>query len=124
MPMMHNLVHGSAGSDSSDIVVCITLETTSTDQMFKEESKIQNTTDEEILSERKKNCRPRLIHLDWCICSVREEFKVMDLGKAVVDPKVWIDDATQERTRVTQDLVLAEGISFTDAINKLMKSVE
>ena len=55
---------------------------------------------------------------------MRDEFKVMDLGKAVVDPKVWIDDATQERTRVTQDLVLAEGISFTEAINKLTESVE
>ena len=121
---MHNLVHGGSAGKDSDIVVCLTWETTSADSTFREESKSQSTIDDELLTERRKNCRPRLIHLDWCICSVRNEFEVLDLGKTVVDPKVWIDDTTQERTRVTQDLVLAEGVSFTAAISKLTKSIE
>lgn len=36
---------------------------------------------------------PRVIHLDWCVCSVKD-FKVLDSANAYINPGVSIDEAT------------------------------
>ena len=66
---------------------------------------------------------PRVIHLDWCVCSVKD-FKVLESAHAIVNPGVSIDSATTAATRLTQATVEREGITFTDALEKLTRSIE
>jgi len=40
---------------------------------------------------------PRVIHLDWCVCSVKD-FKVLESAHAIVNPGVSIDAATTSQT--------------------------
>ena len=43
---------------------------------------------------------PRVLHLDWCICSVHE-FKVLESAHAIVDPGISIDATTTENTKIS-----------------------
>jgi len=61
---------------------------------------------------------PRVIHLDWCVCSVKD-FKVLESANAVVNPGLAIDAQTAALTRVTQDAVSAQGVSLAEAIEKV-----
>ena len=61
---------------------------------------------------------PRVIHLDWCVCSVKD-FKVLDSSNAYVNPGVLIDEATTANTLVTQEIIDSQGLSFTDALQKV-----
>ena len=61
---------------------------------------------------------PRVIHLDWCVCSVKD-FKVLDSSNAYVNPGVSIDEATTADTHVTQEIINSQGLSFTDALQKV-----
>lgn len=47
---------------------------------------------------------PRVVHLDWCVCSVKD-FKVLESASSIVNPGVSIDSATTQQTKVTQELV-------------------
>lgn len=43
---------------------------------------------------------PRVINLDWCVCSVKD-FKVLESANAIVDPGVPIDTQTTQLTGIT-----------------------
>ena len=66
---------------------------------------------------------PRVIHLDWCVCSVKD-FKVLDSANAYINPGVSIDDATTAQTQVSQALIDEQGLSFTDALDKVSNITE
>ena len=63
---------------------------------------------------------PRVVHLDWCVCSVKD-FKVLESASSIVNPGVSIDSATTQQTKVTQDLVSSQGVSLSEALNKVSK---
>ena len=43
---------------------------------------------------------PRSVHMDWCICSLKE-FKVLDSAHTIINPGVNIDSVTQGQTKIT-----------------------
>ena len=61
---------------------------------------------------------PRVVHIDWCVCSVKD-FKVLESAHAFVNPGIDMDDATMEQTKLTQKLINEEGVSFTEALEKV-----
>ena len=61
---------------------------------------------------------PRVIHLDWCVCSVKD-FKVLDSANAFINPGISLDQATTETTQVTQEMLNQQGVSFTEALDKV-----
>ena len=61
---------------------------------------------------------PRVVHLDWCVCAVKD-FKVLESAHAIVNPGVPIDAATTTQTQLTQDLVNQQGIPFAEALAKV-----
>ena len=64
---------------------------------------------------------PRVVHMDWCVCSVKD-FKVLESAHAIVNPGVSIDAATSAATKVTQEVVTSQGVSFTAALEKVSES--
>ena len=54
---------------------------------------------------------PRVIHLDWCVCSVKD-FKVLESASSIINPGVALDAATVAATRVTQEAVTSQGVSL------------
>lgn len=65
---------------------------------------------------------PRVVHLEWCICSVKD-FKVLESASAIVNPGVAIDAATTAATRVTQDVVTSQGVTLQQAFDKFSTSL-
>ena len=61
---------------------------------------------------------PRLVHLDWTICSVKE-FKVLEVASVYVNPDQQIDANTQTFTGVSQDVISKEGVNFGQAMQKV-----
>lgn len=57
------------------------------------------------------------------MCSIKD-FKVIESAHALVNPGVDLDAATTAQTKLTNDLVKSQGVSFTEALDKLRKSVE
>lgn len=57
------------------------------------------------------NVVPRVIHVDWCVCTVND-FRVLESAHAFVNPGVPIDGPTTAQTKVTQDIISQEGVSF------------
>lgn len=43
---------------------------------------------------------PRVVHLDWCVCSVKD-FKVLESAHAIVNPGVPLDAASIAQTKLT-----------------------
>ena len=135
MPLMHDLVYG--GSENSDeirpdIVVCIALDTTSVKhrRLFATQHDMLNELTNGSFSEfypvvadlsELKASGPKLIQLVWCVCQVRDEFKVVDFDKAIVNHPsgIWLDDLTIGRSGVTQEMVSTEGVSVAESIEKL-----
>ena len=66
---------------------------------------------------------PRVVHLDWCVCSVKD-FKVLESASSIVNPGVAIDAATAQATKVTQELVTSQGVSLNEALSKVSTSSE
>ena len=64
---------------------------------------------------------PRCVQLDWCICSVKDNFKVVEVVTVIVNPGVQINIETTQKTGVTQQKVESDGLSFKDAIEKVSK---
>jgi len=48
---------------------------------------------------------------------------VLESASTIVDPGVPIDQATQQATKVTQELVSSQGVSFSAALDKLTGSL-
>merc|ERR1711976_536963 len=65
---------------------------------------------------------PRVVHLDWCVCSVKD-FKGLESASSIVNPGVAIDAATAQATKVTQELVTSQGVSLNEALSKFTTSV-
>lgn len=61
---------------------------------------------------------PRVIHLDWCVCSVKD-FKVLDSANAFVNPGFPLDPATTQTTLVTQSMIDQHGLTFAAALEKV-----
>ena len=122
---------------NNDFVVCLSLETTQpaqqanyrrlfADERLNRHSKGQLSDSAKALdlanlaafkSEQGDNL-PRLVHLDWTICSVKE-FKVLEVASVFVNPDQPIDQATSNFTGVTQDMIQKEGVSFSQAQEKV-----
>jgi len=54
---------------------------------------------------------PRVLHMDWCVCSVKD-FKVLESANSVVNPGTAIDAASAAQTKVTQELVNSQGVTL------------
>ena len=61
---------------------------------------------------------PRLVHLDWTICSVKD-FKVLEVMSVYVNPDAAIDAGTAKQTGLDQELITREGVTFSAAIDKV-----
>ena len=61
------------------------------------------------------------MQLDWCICSVKDNFKVVEVVTVIVNPGVQINIETTQKSGVTQQKVESDGVSFKDAIEKVSK---
>lgn len=113
---------------NSDFLVCLALETTSSPNNLRrlfatpvdKLSQLSGGAKQEVAPaiadlkaflESNSAVTPRLVHLDWCVCSVKD-FKVLDSAHAFVNPGVPIDAATTAQTQITQDLIGKEGVSF------------
>ena len=104
---------------NTDFVVCLSLETTQpaqqlgyrrifTDDRLATHSKGQQTDSAQALDlanlasihSQHGDKVPRLVHLDWTICSVKE-FKVLEVASVFVNPDQPIDQATESFTGVS-----------------------
>ena len=120
---------------STDYIVCLSLETTASScnvrRMFntphdrlsqltagaKTESAPEIKDLSAFLSANGANL-PRIIHMDWCVCSVKD-FKVLESNHAIVNPGVPLDAATFEQTKVTQAIVGEQGVTLDKALEKV-----
>lgn len=64
---------------------------------------------------------PRVLHMDWCVCSVKD-FKVLESAHAIVNPGVPLDAASTAQTKLTQEVVNSQGVAFSAAIDKVSES--
>ena len=120
---------------NADFVVCLALETTATSNNLRRLFATPADRLAELTGGAKKeaapaiadlsaflaqnpNVVPRLVHLDWCVCSVKD-FKVLDSAHAIVKPGVDLDAASQAQTKLTQDVVNSQGVPFAQALEKV-----
>ena len=92
---------------SADYLVCLTIETTTSQQSLRRLfatpvdrlSELTGGAKQEIAPaigdihtylQQNSTDMPRVIHLDWCVCSVKD-FKVLESAHAIVNPGVSID---------------------------------
>ena len=61
--------------------------------------------------------------MDWCICNVRQNFKVVEVACVYIDSGEPVSPETDQRTGVTQEKIDEEGVKFRDAIIKVSTSV-
>ena len=66
---------------------------------------------------------PRVVHLDWCVCSLKD-FKVLESAHAIVNPGVPLDAATTAATKVTQEQVTSQGMTFAAALEKVSEFLQ
>ena len=59
--------------------------------------------------------------MDWCICNVRQNFKVVEVACVYIDTEESISPETEQITGVNQDKINEEGIKFRDAMIKVSK---
>ena len=48
---------------------------------------------------------PKTVQMDWCICNVRENFKVVEVACVYIDTGEPISMETEQRTGVNQEKV-------------------
>lgn len=60
--------------------------------------------------------------MDWCICNVRQNFKVVEVACVYIDTGEPVSPETDQRTGVTQEKIDEEGVKFRDAIIKVSTS--
>lgn len=66
---------------------------------------------------------PATLHIDWCICSVKD-FKVVEVGSDFIKTgQAKLDEATVNQTGVGQPTLDQSGVSFEEAFNKVSPSV-
>ena len=95
---------------SADFIVCLTLETTTSpinvrrlfatpyDRLSQLSGGVKTEqapaiADLGLFLTENAAIAPRVIHLDWCVCSVKD-FKVLESASAIVNPGLQIDSAT------------------------------
>ena len=64
---------------------------------------------------------PKIVQMDWCICNVRQNFKVVEVACVYIDTEESISPETEQITGVNQDKINEEGIKFRDAMIKVSK---
>ena len=62
---------------------------------------------------------PKIVQMDWCICNVRQNFKVVEVACVYIDTEESISPETEHVTGVNQAKVSEEGIKFRDAMIKV-----
>ena len=124
-------------TSDADFVVCLSLETTHPDshqsyRRYFADDKLNANTKGNLAETAKSldlgnleayknemgNSLPRIVHIDWTICSVKE-FKVAEVVSVFVNPDQLLDQATQTNTGVSQEVITKEGVSFSAAIEKV-----
>lgn len=108
---MQNLVQ------NSDFIVCLALETTASSNNLRRlfatpQDKLSQLTggamkesapviaDLPAFLASNAELVPRVVHLDWCVCSVKD-FKVLESAHAIVNPGVPLDAASIAQTKLT-----------------------
>ena len=61
----------------------------------------------------------KCVQLDWCICNVKDNFKVVEVATVIVNPVMPINAETASSTGLTQEKIDAEGVNFESAIAKV-----
>lgn len=124
---MQNLV------TSTDYIVCLALETTASQnnlrRLFTDDrlSQLSGGAKKEaapaigdlsaFLSQN-ASLVPRIVHMDWCVCSVKD-FKVLESKHAFVNPGVDLDAQTIAQTKLTQELINSQGVPFSQALDQV-----
>ncbi len=119
---------------NADYLVCLALETTSTSNNLRR----LFATPHDKLSQLSKGAKqeaapaiadltsflaqnaavvPRVIHLEWCVCSVKD-FKVLESASTIINPGVPVDSATTAATRVSNDQA-SKGVTLQAALEKV-----
>ena len=87
---------------------------------FEEKALLLTDFDELIQAEKTSGSfLPRCIQLDWCICNVKDNFKVVEVVTVIVNPGIPINAETTEATGVSQEKIDEEGVDFDNAITKV-----
>ena len=62
---------------------------------------------------------PKTIQMDWCICSIRDNFKAEKVSTKFIDTGEKLNAETIKETGVTQEHIQKEGVKFKEAVAKV-----
>ena len=134
---LHKMI--SMANNLTDYIVCLTVETTASpnnlrrlfcqsveDRLSKETGGAMRETapyigDLHAFLKVNSPVIPHIVEIEWQICSVREPFKVVDAESIIVNPGVPITETTTSLTKLTQARVQEEGVTFSEALQRVSK---
>ena len=62
---------------------------------------------------------PKCLQIDWCICNVKDNFKVVEVATAIVKQDEPINVETASATGLVQEKIDMEGIDFESSLEKV-----
>ena len=62
---------------------------------------------------------PKTLQMDWCICSIKDNFKAEKVSSVFIDTGEKLNSETKRYTGVTQEVIQDEGITFKEAVAKV-----